>query len=96
MFGSQGDRPGNFAHPCGVATDSYGRIYVTDRQFENAQIFDGEGRILMAFGEEGRESGQFWLPAGICIDNRNRIYIADSFNKRVQIFELLEKANNEE
>jgi DNA-binding beta-propeller fold protein YncE len=90
MFGRQGDRPGNFAHPCGVATDGYGNIYVTDRQFENVQIFDQQGRILMAFGQEGTQAGQFWLPAGIFIDSRNRIYVADSFNKRIQIFELVE------
>ncbi|MHC4259901.1 MAG: 6-bladed beta-propeller [Planctomycetota bacterium] len=91
MFGQQGDHPGNFAHPCGVAVDSFGHIYVTDRQFENIQIFDSEGQILMAMGEEGGGKGQFWLPGGICIDSHNRIYVADSFNKRVQVFELLEQ-----
>jgi DNA-binding beta-propeller fold protein YncE len=90
MFGRQGDRPGNFAHPCGIATDSYGNIYVTDRQFENVQVFDQQGQILLAFGHEGTQAGQFWLPAGIFIDSRNRIYVADSFNKRIQVFELLE------
>jgi DNA-binding beta-propeller fold protein YncE len=90
MFGRQGDRPGNFAHPCGVATDGFGNIYVTDRQFENVQIFDQQGRILMAFGQEGTKAGQFWLPAGICIDSRDRIFVADSFNKRVQIFNIVE------
>jgi DNA-binding beta-propeller fold protein YncE len=90
MFGRQGDRPGNFAHPCGIATDSFGHIYVTDRQFENIQVFDSQGRILMALGEEGAGPGRFWLPGGICIDHNNRIYVADSFNKRTQVFELLE------
>jgi DNA-binding beta-propeller fold protein YncE len=91
MFGQQGDRPGNFAHPCGVASDSLGNIYVTDRQFENIQIFDAQGQILMALGREGTAPGEFWLPAGLCTDPHNRIYVADSFNKRIQIFELLEE-----
>ena len=90
MFGEHGDNPGNFAHPCGIATDGFGNIYVTDRQFENVQIFDQQGRILMAFGQEGKQAGQFWLPAGIFVDRRNRIYVADTFNKRIQIFELME------
>jgi DNA-binding beta-propeller fold protein YncE len=90
MFGRQGDRPGNFAHPSGVATDGFGNIYVIDRQFENVQVFDQYGQILLAFGQEGTQPGQFWLPAGIFIDWRNRIYVADSFNKRIQVFELLE------
>lgn len=91
VFGDQGDRPGNFAHPCGVATDHAGNIYVIDRQFENVQIFDPQGRILMAFGEEGSDPGQFWLPAGICVDVHDRIYVADSYNKRVQVFEFLKE-----
>jgi DNA-binding beta-propeller fold protein YncE len=90
MFGQQGDRPGNFAHPCGIATDSFGNIYVTDRQFENIQVFNSDGQILMALGQEGSGPGEFWLPAGIYIDSNNRVFIADSFNKRVQVFELLE------
>ena len=65
-------------------------IYITDRQFENVQIFNQQGQILMAFGQEGKQAGQFWLPAGIFVDRRNRIYVADSFNKRIQIFELME------
>jgi DNA-binding beta-propeller fold protein YncE len=92
MFGKHGNRPGNFAHPSGIATDSFGHIYVTDRQYENVQIFDNAGRILMAFGKEGNELGEFWLPAGIYIDSRDMIYIADSFNKRLQVFELIESA----
>jgi DNA-binding beta-propeller fold protein YncE len=90
MFGRQGDRPGNFAHPCGIATDAFGNIYVIDRQFENVQVFDQQGRTLLAFGQEGTQPGQFWLPAGLFIDSRNRIYVADSFNKRIQVFELVE------
>ena len=84
-----GDAPGHFAHPCGIATDSFGHIYVTDRQYENIQIFNKDGQILMAIGQEGSDPGEFWLPGGVYIDDRNRIYTADSFNKRVQIFELL-------
>ena len=96
MFGQQGDRPGYLAHPCGIATDSFGHIYVTDRQFENIQVFDNEGNILMALGGEGSRAGEFWLPGDIYIDSRDRIYVADSFNKRVQIFELLEVSENEQ
>ena len=90
-FGQHGDRPGTFAHPCGIATDSDGNIYVTDRQFENVQIFSKEGAILMGLGHEGSDPGEFWLPGGVFIDDNDRIYIADSFNGRVQILELLKE-----
>ena len=58
---------------------------------EHLQVFNPQGKILMAFGQEGTRPGQFWLPAGVFVDGRDRIYVADSFNKRIQIFELLEK-----
>jgi DNA-binding beta-propeller fold protein YncE len=90
FFGSQGDRPGNFAHPSGIATDNYGNMYVVDRQYENVQIFDPNGVILMAIGQEGSGVGEFWLPGGIFIDDMNRIFVADSFNKRIQIFKLID------
>ena len=58
-----------------------------DNQFENVQVFDADGRLLMAFGEGGAGAGQFNLPAGITIDDQDRIWIADTHNRRVQAFQ---------
>ena len=71
-------------------------MYYKDRQFENFQIFDSDGSILLAIGQEGNGAGQFWLPGGIFIDTKNRIFIADSFNKRIQIFELISQVSKAE
>jgi DNA-binding beta-propeller fold protein YncE len=71
--------------------DNQGNIYVADRQFENIQVFNSDGHILMALGGEGNQPGHFWLPASIYIDNQNRIFVADSYNKRIQVFQLLEQ-----
>jgi len=60
-----------------------------DALFDNIQVFDAEGRLLMSFGKPGQELGEFWLPSGIFIDRHNRIYVSDSYNKRVQIFQYL-------
>jgi hypothetical protein len=57
--------------------------------FDNVQIFDQEGRVLLHFGERGAGPGQFWLPAGLCIVAGSRIYVADGYNQRVQVFEYL-------
>ena len=72
-----------------MAIDSQGHLYVVDARFENVQIFDPQGRILMAFGQEGPGDGEFWLPAGVCIDSQDRIWVADTYNCRVQVFEFL-------
>lgn len=89
IFGQKGDAAGDFARPRDVASDSEGHLYVLDNQFENVQIFDRAGRLLMAFGEEGSGPGQFNLPSGITIDAQDRIWIADTYNRRVQVFRYL-------
>lgn len=87
-FGKEGDGPGCFARPKGLAVDSDGHIYVVDNIFDNVQVFDNEGRLLLVIGSTGREKGQFWSPAGIDIVN-DTIYIADMFNNRIQLLHYL-------
>ncbi len=91
IIGHKGDAAGDFALPRDVAVDSEGHLYVLDSQFENVQIFDEHGRLLMAFGEEGRGPGQFSLPSGITIDEQDRIWIADTYNRRIQVFQYLKE-----
>ena len=89
VFGEKGDAAGDFARPRDVAIDSEAHLYVLDNQFENVQVFDSHGRLLMAFGGGGEEAGMFSIPSGITIDSNDRIWIADSYNRRVQVFEYL-------
>jgi DNA-binding beta-propeller fold protein YncE len=84
-----GDVPGALARPRGVAVDSEGHVYVSDAAFDNIQIFDGLGNLLLYFGALGGGPGQFNLPAGLYVDAEDRLYVADSFNRRVQIFQYL-------
>ncbi len=88
-FGQAGDGSGDFARPKGVAVDSRGHVYVADALFDAVQIFDRDGRLLLAFGTRGRGPGEFSMPAGVAIDAANRIYVADAYNRRVQVFEYV-------
>jgi DNA-binding beta-propeller fold protein YncE len=69
-IGSHGDAYGQFARPKGIAVDPDGKIYVVDAAFENVQIFDGNGNLLLFFPEGGAKSAvSLVLPAGIAIDS---------------------------
>jgi DNA-binding beta-propeller fold protein YncE len=87
--GRVGDAPGDLAMPKGIAVDGDGNVYVVDARFENVQIFDRDGRLLLFFGSEGTGPGQFWLPAGIGIDPNDRIWISDTYNRRIQVFDYI-------
>jgi DNA-binding beta-propeller fold protein YncE len=43
-FGSEGDQPGQFRAPMGIAVDGQGRVYVSD--MKGIQVFDSDGRYL--------------------------------------------------
>jgi DNA-binding beta-propeller fold protein YncE len=88
-FGTQGDTPGTLNRPKGVGVDSEGHIYVADSSFNNFQVFDAAGQLLLYVGSGGTEPGEFILPAGLSVDDRDRIYVADQGNARVQVFEYL-------
>jgi DNA-binding beta-propeller fold protein YncE len=87
-IGEEGDGPGTFARPKGVAVDARGNVYVVDGLFDNVQVFDPSGRLLLVIGSAGEDAGRFWSPAGIFIAD-DLIYIADTFNHRIQILRIL-------
>ena len=69
--------------------DSFGHVYVVDALFDNIQIFNPDGQLLMHFGAAGQQPGEFWLPGGVAIGRNNRIYVADTYNRRVQVFQYV-------
>ena len=69
--------------------DEAGRVYVADALFDNVQLFDDEGRLLLAVGRHGRGPGEFWMPAGVSIAPGGTILVADAYNQRVQVFRLV-------
>ena len=66
-----------------IATDSVGRIYVTDPEGYRVLIFNAFGDYLGRFGSFGNGPNQFALPVGIAIDAQDNIYIADAHNNRI-------------
>lgn len=76
QFGARGDTPGTFFRPKGVAVDRKGRVYVVDAIFENVQIFDRDGRLLLPFTGTSVVKDTA-LPAAVAIDYDNVKYFED-------------------
>ena len=88
--GSYGDKIGQFVRPKGIAVDKESNLYVVDAGFENTQIFNKYGNLLMFFGGPYQKPGDMWLPAKVTIDYDNleyfQEYVDDSFELKYLIF----------
>lgn len=69
-----------------VATDSAGRLYVTDPEGQRVIIFDEFGQYLGRFGVFSQGSGSLGLPTGIAVDDEGYIYVVDSLLHQVLKF----------
>ncbi len=89
--GSFGNAFGQFARPKGLTVDRAGNLYVVDAAFENVQVFDGEGRLLMFFGGGPyQRPGDMALPADVVVDYEHldyfRRFVHPGFNLQYLIF----------
>jgi len=80
--GGEGNTPGRFAKPRGIAADSKGNFYVSDTGNDRIQKFDAEGKFLLAFGVPGEREGKIKEPNGIAIDADGNIYVTDARNMK--------------
>ena len=69
-WGRKGTGPGEFGGLHGLALDSKGRVFVSDRENNRIEIFDPNGKFIGQWP-------QFSKPSGIFIDENDTIYVAD-------------------
>lgn len=67
-IGEHGNNMGDFSRNKGVAVDRNNNIYVVDAAFDNVQIFNEEGRLLMPFGGAKADQASLELPAKVLLD----------------------------
>ncbi len=88
--GSYGSSVGQLARPKGIAVDKESNLFVVDAGFENTQIFNREGKLLLFFGGSYKKPGDMWLPAKVTLDYENldffRKYVDPSYNLKYLIF----------
>jgi DNA-binding beta-propeller fold protein YncE len=75
----------------GLAVDSAGNVYVSDRNMGQVEVFGPEGQSLYRLGAMGDKTGQFNGPTGLWIES-GCLYVADTGNRRVQEFRIGESA----
>jgi len=62
--------------PYGVATDSAGRVYVSDTGLGAVVVFDRTARSVRTIGDSGRI--RLVTPIGIALDDQERLFVADA------------------
>jgi DNA-binding beta-propeller fold protein YncE len=70
-WGKPGSGPSEFDAPHGLAMDSQGRLFVSDRGNNRIQIFDQQGNLLDTWHQFSRNSG-------IYIDDNDMLFAVDS------------------
>jgi DNA-binding beta-propeller fold protein YncE len=95
-YGKNGDGPGYFARPKGVAIDSDGHIWVADGMQDRVQVFNQQWQLLIVFGGHGLLPGQFQGIVSIAADTKNnRMFTSEIYPGRVQQFRYVTDAEAE-
>ncbi len=91
-IGSIGDSPGTFSKIKGIAVDKEANIFAVDASFDNVQIFNKEGQLLMPLSGHYDDLGPggLVLPAKVVVDYDNlsyfQKYVDDSFDLKYLVF----------
>jgi len=80
-WGGDGDAPGEFIEPVGLAADASGNIYVADTGNHRVQVFDGEGKFLRQFAVSGWKD--FYTEPHLAVGPSDTVYVTDSSFGRV-------------
>ena len=90
-FGGFGAEPGRFTRPRAIATDTSGNVYVADGGFQNVQIFNAQGQLLMPLGRLSASPGpgNYALIGVIAVDETNRLYVTDNLFRKIDVFRQL-------
>jgi len=94
-IGSKGKNVGQFVRPKGISVDKEDNLYVVDGAFENVQIFNKKGQLLLYFGGAftGPKSGGMVLPTAVHVDYDHNIHFENYVDKDMDLKYLIFVAN---
>jgi hypothetical protein len=81
QWGSAGNGPGQLQQPSGMATDSFGNIFIVDFASAFISKFAPEGKPLLSFQEDGLNH-----PQSVAVDRGGALYVTDPVRNSVFIF----------
>ncbi len=84
-FGDGDGSPGELIQPIMVRTDSWGRVYIVDRQPIAIKVFDAQGRMIRTIGRTGGGPGEYRV-AFPAIAN-GRLIVHDPQQQRTSVFD---------
>lgn len=85
-WGREGDAPGEFRWPVGVACDPQGRIYISEYGGnDRIQRLAPDGTPQLAFGTFGSGPGRLQRPQGLAWV-AGKVLVSDALNARVAVF----------
>ncbi len=79
-----------FNHPCGVAVNKNGIVYVADsynnviRKVTADSTFTLAGDTIQGFADASGTAARFNEPLGICVDKNGNVFVADTYNNRIR------------
>lgn len=87
-FGKRGSGPGRFGVPSGIATDSQGNYYISDRLRCVVLVFDQKLGFVKEFGFRGTRPENLIVPNEIAMDDSNRLYVTQQKKRGVNVYQI--------
>jgi sugar lactone lactonase YvrE len=90
VFGEQGTDYNQLAGPYGIALDSAGHVFVSDKGNFRIQVYDTNDSPLRMSGSGGGAQGNFSGvgPAGIVVDTNDTLFVADTSRDLIDMFDV--------
>lgn len=92
-FGRRGSAPGRFGIPTGIARDSEGNIYVSDKLRSCILIFDKEMKFIREFGYRGFRPENLIVPGFLAMDSKGRLYVTQMRKRGISVFKVTNALN---